>query len=60
MSDDQQASPASTSGNVQFNGYMRVDPLTGTLAPAAQPRQNRAQIQKPTAPSPAPPELIPD
>lgn len=60
MSDDQQASPTSTSGNVQFNGYMRVDPVTGALAPAAQPKQNRAQIQKPTAPSPAPPELIPD
>ncbi|WP_170973492.1 PAAR-like domain-containing protein [Rhizobium sp. FKY42] len=40
--------------------YFRVDPATGNLQSRQPEKPDKPQIQKPTAPNPAPPELIPD
>ncbi|MDO1583077.1 DNA/RNA non-specific endonuclease [Rhizobium oryzicola] len=38
--------------------YVRVDPVTGKLQPLSSANQNKPAIQKPTAPNPAPPEVV--
>ncbi|WP_172724126.1 MULTISPECIES: DUF4150 domain-containing protein [Neorhizobium] len=39
--------------------YVRVDPVSGKLLPLEGQGGNKAPIQKPTAPDPPPPEIIP-
>lgn len=56
MSDDQ--TPSTSSSDIVFNGYMRVDPLAEETPPTAIEKSVKPNIQRPTAPNPAPPEVV--